>query len=135
MFIQHTILGFQLPGSNSNSIDYVVDMSSMQFGDAERGTYGEQYFLGSLAGFENATVEHGGGIKLVASDSNMIQYSDRFTEISKECAQRVWNRWQNRDKEGWCEYCGVGGILLECAPCKQACVNVRYVLSSQPSIL
>jgi hypothetical protein len=27
------------------------------------------------------------------------------------CAKKAWERWQNRETEGWCDYCGTGDNL------------------------
>jgi hypothetical protein len=54
------------------------------------------------------------------------------TEVLNPCAERVWDRWQNREKVGWCDYCGVGSAerrLLDCSACKK--VKVRYWCKEQ----
>lgn len=45
----HSVLGFS--DSGSSNVDYVVDMTRMQFGNAGRGSFGELYFLGTTADF------------------------------------------------------------------------------------
>jgi hypothetical protein len=51
-------------------------------------------------------------------EMNMQPCPDR--DRLKACARRVWDRWQNRETQGWCAYCGKGGKLLRCSWCKTA---------------
>jgi hypothetical protein len=48
------------------------------------------------------------------------------------CAKKAWERWENREKEGWRDYCRKdgkgGGSLMRCGSCKT--VKVRYCCKS-----
>ncbi|KUJ08777.1 uncharacterized protein LY89DRAFT_724788 [Mollisia scopiformis] len=101
----HAVVVFPAPGG----VGFVVDMTSMQFGEAGRGLFGEPYFMGTAEEFYIAMLE--------------VYRTPRL----QACAKRVWNRWENRENEGWCEYCGVGAsekVLQRCGGCKKR--KVRY---------
>lgn len=37
----------------------------------------------------------------------------------RACAKKVWDRWQKRDTEGWCAFCGKPGLdFPKCSACK-----------------
>ena len=99
----HSALGFAAPGSGH--VDFVVDMTRMQWGQAGRGSLGELYYLGSVAGYYRAMKNVCDDIEDVGNGATHVGPS-MHTEAMEACARRVWERWENRDKEGWCDYCG-----------------------------
>ncbi|PMD17196.1 hypothetical protein NA56DRAFT_648917 [Hyaloscypha hepaticicola] len=121
----HSALGFAAPGSGH--VDFVVDMTRMQWGEAGRGLLGELYCLGSVAGYYRAMENVCDDIEEVGNGATHVAPSIH-TEAMKSCARRVWERWENRDKEGWCDYCGGPDSserrLLNCSACKET--KVRY---------
>jgi hypothetical protein len=120
----HSVLAFPRPGSKF--CDFVVDMTRMQFGEAGRGTFGEPYFLGSTDAFMDIMKNVCDEVEELGIGASHVGMSEH-TEVLNACAERVWDRWQNREKEGWCDYCGVGSAerrLLDCSACKK--VKVRY---------
>ncbi|TVY28619.1 hypothetical protein LHYA1_G002356 [Lachnellula hyalina] len=117
----HGVLAFPCPGRKDKQ-QFVVDMTRMEYGEVGRGTYGENYFLGTLEGYMNS-------MRGVCVDPERVNTWDACctalggeTETRmKTCAKRVWERWQNRDSEGWCEHCGKGGKELKrCRGCRMA---------------
>lgn len=111
----HSVMGFGKPGSDQ--VDYVVDMTSMQWGEAGRGRYGEPYFLGDVDEFEKSMRRVCDELALDSTAGEVAP--SEHTALLKECAQRVMERWNNRETEGWCVYCGKGGpSLLRCTGCK-----------------
>lgn len=119
----HSVVGF--PGPGSNNADYFVDMSRMQFGEAGRGTFDELYFLGSSDAWVDSMDKVCGGLEHHNTVTHVA--SNEHTELMDACAARVWERWQNRENEGWCDYCGVGASarsLQNCGGCKEA--KVQY---------
>lgn len=120
----HGVLGFRHP--DKPEVYLVVDMTRMQYGTAGRGLYGENYFLGTLDSYVSSMgkicerlIDVGHGASYMEMESSEIE-----ARLIR-CARRVWERWQNREKEGWCEHCGKGGPNLKmCGGCKK--VAIRY---------
>ncbi|TVY20143.1 hypothetical protein LARI1_G001435 [Lachnellula arida] len=117
----HGILAFPCPGKKDKQ-QFVVDMTRMEYGDVGRGTYGENYFLGTLDGYMKS-------MRSICVDPELVQTWDACqtalgsqTETRlKACAKRAWEKWQNRESEGWCEHCGKGGKELKrCRGCRMA---------------
>ncbi|KAH8784392.1 hypothetical protein BGZ57DRAFT_974008 [Hyaloscypha finlandica] len=121
----HSALGFAAPGMGN--VDFVVDMTRMQWGEAGRGSLGELYYLGSVAGYYRAMENVCDDIEEVGYGATHVAPSIH-TDAMKSCASRVWERWENRDTEGWCDYCGGPDSserrLLNCSACKET--KVRY---------
>jgi len=120
----HSVLGFAGPGSAN--VDFVVDMSRMQWGEAGRGSFGELYYLGTTDKFFEIMENVCDDIEEVGNAATHVGPSEHTTAM-EACAKRVWERWENRDKEGWCEYCGVGAAerpLFSCSACTET--KVRY---------
>ena len=120
----HSALGFAGPGSAN--VDFVVDMTRMQWGEAGRGRFGELYYLGSVDGYYGIMKNVCEGIEEAGLGATHVAPSIH-TKSMAACAKRVWERWENRDNEGWCDYCGVGASerpLSSCSGFKQT--KVRY---------
>lgn len=118
----HAVLGFAYPGSQM--VNIVVDMTRLQYGDIGRGMYGESYFIGSTNKyFQSMEDKICTGLENKGTASRMNPRPDNTEEDSRlrACAEKVWKRWQNRDQEGWCAHCGMGGEkLMRCTGCKSA---------------
>ena len=120
----HGILGF--PYLGSDIVNVVVDMSRMQYGEAGRGAFGEFYFMGTYDAYcDSMAKDICTRLENRGSASQMYPSGDAVEEARlKACAEKVWKRWQNRDKGRWCAHCGKGGKLLKCSGCKE--VKVQY---------
>jgi len=121
----HAVISFPRPGGDPTD-HFVVNMSRTQYGNSGRGTYGETYFLGTWDQYTDsmmATEEE----KKICDDFTDIRRSHEMNmqpganrDRLEACAKRVCERWQNREAQGWCAYCGKGGKLLRCSWCKTA---------------
>ncbi|PVH72699.1 hypothetical protein DL98DRAFT_609844 [Cadophora sp. DSE1049] len=106
---------------------FVVDMTRMQYGEAARGPYGENYFLGTDAEFLMSLKEICDGPKdmvkamITEGEVGTVEAYERVLRL-ENCAKRAFERWQNREKQGWCEHCGKGGKLMKCGACKTKAV-------------
>ncbi|KAI9643010.1 hypothetical protein NHQ30_008744 [Ciborinia camelliae] len=115
----HSILGFPTPGTDMSRAFlhsfYVVDMTCMQWG--ERGIFGEPYFLGKGEEWQDMMANVCHDMEELGIGASWIsKHPD--TELMRQCATRVWERWANRENAAWCDYCGVGGRLSACSQCK-----------------
>ncbi|PVH72698.1 hypothetical protein DL98DRAFT_609842 [Cadophora sp. DSE1049] len=145
---KHSVLAFQSPhpeDKNNSSVmqkndkdadenlksHIILDTTLLQYGDSGRGIHGENYFLGSYSAYLSTMSKICGELKLQPSlpslpaphSSNPNTPSTRTQTQNQiwinSCAERAFHRWQNRDKEGWCDYCGRGGKELKrCSACK-----------------
>ncbi|KAH6722623.1 hypothetical protein BKA61DRAFT_729934 [Leptodontidium sp. MPI-SDFR-AT-0119] len=116
----HAILGFPYPGSKF--VNAVVDLSRMQYGEVGRGSFGEFYFVGSYEDYCDSTEKN---ICTQLQNRGTANYMNPSSDLVEEarlkgCTERVWERWQNRHKQGWCAHCGKGGKLLKCSGCRQS---------------
>ncbi|KAG4440083.1 hypothetical protein IFR05_004426 [Cadophora sp. M221] len=120
----HCVLAFRHPSNGdifSKENYYIVDMTRLQYGEAGYGTYGETYFLGTYEEHLTSMSKICGELefnRMVTATKDQTNEPENQVRV-KECAMRAWERWMNRDKEGWCEYCGRGGVELKrCGACK-----------------
>lgn len=120
----HIVMVF--PPRSPGEKQIVLDMTRLQYGEAGRGDHGENYFIGTLQDWKRSMAETHEEMNTVQVSTDRLEPGDDAALIRrlKACADRAWNRWQNRDKEGWCEYCGKGGDLTHCTKCKKK--KVRY---------
>jgi MYND finger len=118
----HSVLGFPHPDKPEEYL--VVDMTRVQYGIAGRGIYGETYFLGTLDTYVSSMGKFCEGLIDVGHGASYMEMESGETKARLiRCAKRVWERWQNREKEGWCEYCGKGGPnLMKCGGCKKVAI-------------
>jgi hypothetical protein len=119
---RHCVLLFTRPEVDRESFP-VVDMTRMQYGEAGRGTYGENYFLGTLEKFLSSMKRVCGMAAQTFMDQESLICSicptKEIEERLKACAERAWRRWLKRNEEGWCDFCGKGGQgLFRCEACK-----------------
>jgi len=115
----HCILGLALSKTPNDLI--VVDMSRMQYGEAGRGKYGETYYFGMLKDWCQSMSKICGKLEEQKRSSFMQELDDERWEV---CARKVWKRWEKRDVEFWCEYCGKPtSEEIKCAQCKDKAVT------------
>lgn len=100
----------------------------MQYGEAGKGIYGELPYLG---GWDEYLLSRGKVCYRVADrDPGQTvhfqkQSGKAFEAMFAVMAKRIWDRWQNRDVGGWCEYCGKSRPeSMGCGSCKKA--KVQY---------
>ena len=118
----HAVLGFGPPDS---SIDTVLDLASLQFGDVGRGNKGRSLFvLESISQYSNR-------LEKFAKSSNFQnpKISQRIRGTPKDdwlrrVAQRAKERWEKRATVPWCGHCGAPPRkeqdLKKCSKCKAA---------------
>lgn len=119
----HAVLGFSLP--NSSTIDTILDLASLQFGDVGRGNKGRSLFV--LESFP----QYANRLEKFAKSSNFkdSRLSQRIRGTPKDnwlraVAQRTKERWEKRATVPWCGHCGAPPFrdrdLKKCSKCKAA---------------
>ncbi|KAF7932479.1 uncharacterized protein EAE98_003778 [Botrytis deweyae] len=124
----HSILGFPKPGTSVGQIVnfdefFVVDMTRMQWG--KLGKFDEPYFLGKGGDWQDAMDTICDDMKELGIGASWIA-ENQHTELMRKCAKKAWDRWNDRENAGWCDYCGVGGKLSACAECKKGDKKIWY---------
>lgn len=116
----HAIIIFKRPNSTEVGDDIAVDMTRTQYGPEGRGTFGEPYFIGTANEFSKSMPKICDTVVVVNYGSTDLGSSGNDNEKRlRDCAKKVWERWQNRKNEHWCAYCGKPGEkLLKCGGCK-----------------
>ncbi|KAL8286497.1 hypothetical protein RQP46_004514 [Phenoliferia psychrophenolica] len=102
--IPHAVWGFGAAGSDT--VTHILDLASMQFGDAGRGEGGELFRLNTVDVFYD-------GLEKISRSWKFKEASLRIESSPKdpwlkEVAKRVKSRWEKRASEPWCDYCGKG---------------------------
>ncbi|CAG8962200.1 hypothetical protein HYFRA_00005252 [Hymenoscyphus fraxineus] len=102
--------------------DIVVDMSRLQYGDAGRGDYGENYYLGRFSDYlESFKKLYGNIVPLNSKPPGLYKSSSKERrEWQIGCAERAWKRWNEKESKPWCDFCGKGGNLMKCGACKNS---------------
>ncbi|KIY49052.1 hypothetical protein FISHEDRAFT_58537 [Fistulina hepatica ATCC 64428] len=128
----HTVMVFLPDTQDSRLLDEVengshpngvLDLSSMQFGDAGRGLRGRSLFI--LQPLNEFKVHLESLAQEVEPPYQLADFvrgmpMDRMQWL-KAVAQRVKERWDKRKIEHWCGHCGSPGPgLLTCSKCKSA---------------
>lgn len=113
----HAVVGFA--ESADGNVSTILDLASLQFGDAGRGLGGRSTFaLESLDAFYDRVEAIAEG-----ADTENAKVSARIGPCAddawlKQVAKRVKNRWDERDTKGWCGHCGAPGeALKKCSLC------------------
>ncbi|KAJ7487680.1 hypothetical protein B0H11DRAFT_1720711 [Mycena galericulata] len=118
---------------SSDTSTAILDLSSVQFGDAGRGLAGRSTFVleSKDAFFER--------LKGIAGQTQVTKVSDRIrgTPVDawlKSVAKRVKERWENRHEHPWCGHCGaLGADLKKCSKChKAAYCNATHQVAAWP---
>lgn len=122
--MDHAVLAFP-PPPNQDEPEAILDLASLQFGEAGRGFNGKGIFvlepvdqymtrLNNYArrnDFKNAKLS----IRINAAPDD---------EFLQEVARRAKERWDKRNTEKWCQHCGApsrhGIPLKRCAKCRVA---------------
>ncbi|KAJ7660754.1 hypothetical protein DFH06DRAFT_1193217 [Mycena polygramma] len=117
--MKHAVVGFGAPGDPN--VATVLDLASLQFGDAGRGLGGRSTFaLESMDAFYDRleTVASDADTKNTRTSARMRSCPD--DELLKQVARRVKQRWEARDTESWCGHCGgPGEALKKCSLCHE----------------
>lgn len=119
----HKVLVFRNPITN---VALLVDAARMQFGEAARGPYGENYFIGSYPAFMRSMKNICAEAKDYRKVARLGEGNDHFTELRiRQCVVNAMDRWQNRNNEDWCNFCGKEGPnMLKC--CIRYTIQVGY---------
>ena len=121
----HAVLGFSPPGSAIDTIDTILDLASLQFGDVGRGNKGRSLFV------LESTSQYANRLEKYAKSSNFEnpKLSLRIRGTPKDdwlraVAQRAKERWEKRATVPWCGHCGAPPSrdqnLKKCSKCKAA---------------
>lgn len=115
----HAVLGFA--DSPRGNVRTVLDLASMQFGDAGRGLEGKSTFV-----VEDVDKFYG-RLERIASRIENGKVSLRVHDTPphddmwlRDVAMRVKARWDNRAKQKWCGHCGAPATYLKCSVCMDA---------------
>lgn len=126
---EHPVMGFGALDDPNDEVKSILDLSSMQFGDAGRGPgiNGKQLFaLDTIQEHQSRVMRiyEGNSPDKTPKTSAAISgtpYDDWLTEVTK----RVKKRWDSRHEEHWCGHCGSPDATSKCASCGQAWYCVR----------
>ncbi|KAJ7073479.1 hypothetical protein B0H15DRAFT_917544 [Mycena belliarum] len=117
--MMHAVAGFA--ESQDGNVATILDLASLQFGDAGRGVGGRSTFaLESLDAFYDR-------VETIAvwADTDNARTSARIGPCSddawlKQVARRAKARWDTRDTHAWCGHCGgPGAELKKCSLCRE----------------
>ncbi|KAJ7038676.1 hypothetical protein C8F04DRAFT_1088300 [Mycena alexandri] len=117
--MMHAVAGFAAP--DEANVSTILDLASLQFGDAGRGLGGRSTFaLEPLDAFYDR-------VEAVArsADTDNSKISSRIGPCPddawlKRVAKRAKERWEARDKAAWCGHCGgPGDALKKCSLCRE----------------
>jgi hypothetical protein len=117
--LPHAVFGFA-PFDEEN-VSVILDLSSMQFGEAGRGLKsGDTFVLESLDHYYDRleTIARGVG----ESTTSKSLGPTPVDEWLKEVAKRAKSRWSARATQPWCRHCGAPVQLLKpkrCSLCKE----------------
>jgi hypothetical protein len=124
---KHFVLAFPHPEEPDNpDRSIVIDLSRLQFGKNGRGSWGENYYFNTFAKYKQSMR------RICERLDQQPDLQGRLCNSPNEerlrgCALKVWERWANREVEGWCAWCGRGGKdLRSCSSCKKANRKVLY---------
>ena len=120
--MSHAVLGFGPPGS---TIDTILDLASLQFGDVGRGNKGRSLFV------LESVFQYANRLEKFAKSSNFKKpkLSQRIQGTPNDdwlraVAQRAKGRWEKRAAVPWCGHCGAppprDQDLKKCSKCKAA---------------
>jgi hypothetical protein len=134
----HSIMLFRSAENDKVKHTSALDLSSMQFGELGRGpgAKGKMPFALDTRDEFNARHARLAMASVVVGVSKRIGFSDWPDDAAAEereyglaalppsallvdIARRVKERWENRDKEKWCGYCGAPGPKSRCSGCRE----------------
>jgi hypothetical protein len=134
----HWVMLFRSAENDKVKHTSVLDLSSMQFGEIGRGpgVKGKMPFALDSRDEFNARHARLAMVSEVVGVSKRLGFSnwpdDAEAEERKyglaalpqsallvDIARRVKERWENRDKEKWCGYCGAPGPKSRCSGCRE----------------
>ncbi|KAJ7150469.1 hypothetical protein C8R43DRAFT_494758 [Mycena crocata] len=115
--MNHAVMEFRELGGSAAAI---LDLASLQFGDAGRGMSGRSTFvLESRGSYLERLDRVAAGNTLTKSTHRIRPCED--DEWLKPLAEKVKKRWEGRREEPWCGHCGAPGMdLKKCSLCHQA---------------
>jgi len=118
----HAVAGFARLEDENVSI--VLDLASMQFGEAGRGLGGRSTFaLESLDGFYDRVEKIAFGADTANAKTSLRIGPCPDDVWLKGVARKVKQRWEKRETEPWCGHCGAPGFggkeLRKCSACRE----------------
>lgn len=116
--MNHAVMGFG--ASVNGNIETVLDLASLQFGDAGRGLGGRSTFLmDSLDAFYDMTERVALGADTESARVSLAIGPSPDDAWLKQVARKVKERWEKRETDPWCGHCGAPGKeLKKCSACK-----------------
>ncbi|KAF9527072.1 hypothetical protein CPB83DRAFT_884433 [Crepidotus variabilis] len=132
----HVVLAFPAP-SDADDPQTILDLASLQFGDAGRGCKGRGLFV------LEPVQQYKERLKNFADGNNFLEdkITQRITstpddDFLKNVANRAKERWEKRKTDFWCGHCGSparNDPLLRCSKCQQAhYCNSEHQLAAWP---
>ncbi|TRM63544.1 hypothetical protein BD626DRAFT_402358 [Schizophyllum amplum] len=122
---RHTVITFGDASARWDNLRTVLDMSSLQFGDAGRGVKGKGTFVLEPLKAYDARLDH-------VAEANDLLIEDMVPELPttennaeeerflKEVAAKVKSRWDQRATEPWCGHCGAPAPKVQAKCCSAA---------------
>lgn len=117
--MDHAVVGFS--PLDSDNITTILDLSSMQFGDAGRGPgiKGKQTFaLDNMAEFEARWSRLAAGTDTSKSKQSRTLTGTSVDDWLTEVAIRAKKRWDERATSKWCAHCGAPDATFKCGKCR-----------------
>jgi hypothetical protein len=124
--MRHSVMLFKR--LEDETYEFALDLASMQFGSVGRGPGEKGKMPFALDSMDQLNARNA----RLASDSESLKISERadYKDYDQpglnalpslaalgDIARRVKERWENRDKEKWCGYCGAPGPKSKCSGC------------------
>ena len=120
--MEHAVFGFAR--STDGNIDTILDLASMQFGDAGRGLGGKSLFaVENMDRFYDRIekIARGADTENARTSQVIIPSQDKAFETRlRDIAKKVKQRWEKRALEHWCGHCGAPVEKLRCSLCQVA---------------
>jgi hypothetical protein len=95
----------------------------MQFGEEGRGVGGEQFLLGSMDEWwdmmELVAIGCEPAEKAGPDGTSTRVGPGKDDDVQREAAKRIKERWDKRETEPWCAYCGAPKPPSKCGSCKK----------------
>ncbi|KAJ7259713.1 hypothetical protein C8J57DRAFT_1134971 [Mycena rebaudengoi] len=114
----HAVVGFAKSGEGN--VETILDLASLQFGDAGRGLGGRSIFaVESLDKFYDRleTITRGGKVDKTSARIRPSPHDEWLKRVAKKAKER----WDARGSHGWCGHCGSpGDDLQKCSACHEA---------------
>jgi hypothetical protein len=115
-----------LPNPEAHNQYFVVDPTRMQYGEAGRGQYGENYVMCTLQDYLGSMSRICDQALLIGRSSHMTVEGTINGPKMAACAQKAWNRWQNRESAPWCSFSGEPVTVSNIVGCSRCMTLLTY---------